>query len=615
MRRNGTEIGARFHKDRGCPFTVWGPHLNEVEVKILTPKETLIPMKKDKKGYWKVQTNIVYPGSRYFYRLERNRERPDPASDFQPEGVHRYSQIVDHSEFDWQDLDWGGISLEDMIIYELHIGTFTSQGTFEAVIERLKDLVDLGINTLNIMPVAQFPGERNWGYDGVHPFAVQNTYGGPGGFKRLVNACHKHHMSVILDVVYNHFGPEGSYFGEFGPYFTDKYMTPWGRSMNLDDAHSDEVRNFFIQNALHWFKNYHLDALRLDAVHSIFDMSAHPFLQELKEEVEAFSKKMGRDRYLIAESDLNDVKIILPKSKRGYGLDAQWCDDFHHSLHSLLTGEKSGYYADFGTLGHLAKSMKEGFVLSGQYSSFRKRRHGNSSRKIPPSQFIVFSQNHDQIGNRRDGKRLSSLLPFEALKLAAGAVLLSPYIPLLFMGEEYAETSPFLYFTSFSDVKLVKAIRKGRKEEFRAFQWQSEPPDPQRLESFLQSRLRWDDRLKGKSTVMLEFYRRLIQLRRTAPSLSRSEKENLDVRTWEDEKILLLHRWHQEHHVCIIMNFNSEDVRISVSFPDGKWLRVLDSSARQWWGPGHSLPDQVQKERRLSIPAMSLSVYEREVST
>jgi maltooligosyltrehalose trehalohydrolase len=593
---------------------VWAPHSKRVEVKVLSPEKRLIPMRKSGRGYWKVRTRSVLAGAGYFYRLEGMKDRPDPASDFQPEGVHRISRIVDHGAYQWQDSGWSGLSLENMVIYELHVGTFTPQGTFDAAARRLKDLANLGINAINIMPVAQFPGNRNWGYDGVHPFAVQNTYGGPDGFKGFIDACHKKGMAVILDVVYNHLGPEGNYLQEFGPYFTDKYLTPWGRAVNFDDADSDEVRNFFIQNALHWFEHYHLDALRLDAVHAIYDMSARPFLRELKEEVSHFSLKSGRKRYLIAESDLNDAKIVSAEKKGGYGLDAQWCDDFHHALHSLLTGEQTGYYADFGKAKDLARSMAEGFVLSGRYSAYRKRKHGNSSREIPARRFIVCSQNHDQVGNRREGERLSSLLPFEGLKVAAGAVLLSPYIPLLFMGEEYAAPSPFLYFTSFSDPDLIEAVRKGRQEEFGKFEWPSEPPDPQSQETFNRSRIKWGSRNKEKGAVLLKFYRRLICLRQTVPALSTVDNEHLKVLAQEDKKILYLHRWQEESHVFIIMSFNRKIMQARVHLPEGKWLKVLDSSEQEWLGTDHTLPGILEREKELLIPALSLSVYTREAS-
>jgi maltooligosyltrehalose trehalohydrolase len=607
------KIGALYQKSGECQFVVWAPFLNKVEIKIIDPEERLIPMKKDVRGYWKVRTGTVSPGSRYIYRLDGEKERPDPASAFQPEGVHRCSQVIDHTAFNWKKRNWKGIPLAEMIIYELHVGTFTPQGTFDGVAEKLEGLADLGINAINIMPVSQFPGSRNWGYDGVHPFAVQNSYGGPDGFKRLIDACHGRRIAVILDVVYNHLGPEGNYFGEFAPYFTDKYRTSWGLAVNFDDAFSDEVRNFFIQNALHWFTHYHLDALRLDAVHAIFDRSALPFLRELKEEVARFSKRSGRKCYLIAESDLNDVKIIEPEAGGGYGLDAQWCDDFHHALHSLLTGERAGYYADFGKAGDLAKSIKEGYVLSGQYSAFRKRRYGNSSRKIPASRFVVFSQNHDQVGNRREGKRLSSILPFESLKLAAGAVFLSPYIPLLFMGEEYAEESPFLYFTSFSDADLIQAVQKGRREEFQGFRWQPEPPDPQNPETYFRSKLKWERRKDRRGRAMMDFYHRLAELRKTIPALSRLEKENLKVSVLEDKKVILLHRWLEESRVFIIMNFNRKDIRFKVPLPEGRWRRILVSSDRQWMGPGRPLPVLLEKNQEMTILSSSLAVYLKEI--
>ncbi len=376
-----------------------------------------------------------------------------------------------------------------MIMYELHAGTFIPEGTFDAVIPGLDHLKDLGINATDIMPVAQFPGERNWGYDGVYPFAVQNSYGGPDGLKRIVNECHTKGIAVILDVIYNHLGPEGNYLRDYGPYFTDRYKTPWGQAINFDGPYSNEVRNFFIENALSWLKNYHIEGLRIDAIHGIYDMSAQPFLPELAERVEEFSQQEGRKFYLIAESDLNNSYALRPRDSGGSGLDALWCDDFHHALHTLLTGETDGYYVDFGKIGHLVKSFREGFVYSGQYSAFRKRNHGNSSADIPPDRFVVFSQNHDQTGNRLKGERLSSLVSFESLKLAAGVVLLSPYIPLIFMGEEYGETAPFLFFISHSDPELIKAVRQGRKDEFKTFNWKDEPPDPQDIETFMRSKL------------------------------------------------------------------------------------------------------------------------------
>ncbi|MFH1703950.1 MAG: alpha-amylase family glycosyl hydrolase, partial [Nitrospirota bacterium] len=358
------KIGAYYLGNGKCKFVVWAPFLDQVQVKFASLHKKNISMEKDTKGHWKTVVENVFPGTRYLYILGDKTEKPDPASHFQPEGVHGPSQIVDHSAFDWEDSKWKGIPLSEMIMYELHVGTFTSKGTFESIIPRLDGLLDLGINAIEIMPVSQFSGDRNWGYDGVYPFAVQNSYGGPEGLKRLVNECHKKGIAVILDVVYNHLGPEGNYLWDYGPYFTGKYKTPWGIAINFDDAYSNEVRDFFIENALHWFKNYHIDALRLDAIHGISDLSAKPFLQELAEKVEEFSLQEGRKFYLIAESDLNDSMVIKPRELGGYGIDAQWCDDFHHCLHTLVTGESQGYYVDFGKLEYLVKSLREGFVYS-----------------------------------------------------------------------------------------------------------------------------------------------------------------------------------------------------------------------------------------------------------
>ncbi len=607
-------IGAQYLGNGRCDFILWAPFLKDVAIRIVSPRGRIIPMEKDNRGYWKVSLDEVPSGTHYFYKLEKAIDRPDPASNSQAEGVHGHSQVIDHSAFQWEDENWSGVSLREMIIYEVHVGTFTLEGTFEAIIPRLDDLYDLGINAVNIMPVAQFPGERNWGYDGAYLFTVQNSYGGPEGLKRLVNACHKCNIAVILDVVYNHLGPEGNYLGDFGPYFTEKYQTPWGSAINFDSAYSDHVRNFFIENALYWFQHYHIDALRLDAIHGIYDMSARPFLQELAEKVEDFSNEQGRKFYLIAESDLNDVKAIRPKESGGYGIDAQWCDDFHHSLHALLTGEKIGFYVDFGKIEDFVKALREGFVYSWQYSEYRKRYHGSSSEDRPAHQFVVFSQNHDQVGNRMLGERLSKLVSFEALKLAVGAVLLSPYIPLLFMGEEYGEESPFLYFVSHSDPDLIAAVKEGRKEEFQAFQWQGEPPDAQNPQTFLQSKLRWEKRREGKHKVLLDFYQRLIQLRRKIPALANLDKNSLEVSGMEEEKLVLVRRWYNKSHVFCIMNFSKKDAPFRTHLPRGRWKKIFDSSEEIWNGPGSSLPERIEQDQELTMRPLSVGLYKIEVS-
>ncbi len=402
------DIGASLISKEEVRFKVWAPLTEKFSVEITSQKKTrIIRLDKNERGYFEGIGKGVYNGDCYFYVLENESRHPDPASRFQPAGVHGPSQIIDTSNFQWEDEGWEGVPFRKFIIYELHVGTFSRDGTFESVIPYLDYLKELGITAVELMPVAQFPGERNWGYDGVYPFAPQNSYGGPRGLKTLINTCHKKGIAVILDVVYNHLGPEGNYLRNFGPYFTDKYKTPWGDAINFDGPYSDEVRHFFISNALYWLTEYHADALRIDAIHGIFDFSAKHFLQELGETVRNQAELLGRNVRLMVESNLNDVRFINPIEIGGYGLDAQWNDDFHHSLHTLITGEDKGYYQDFGEMEHLIKAFREGFVYSGGYSKFRKRRYGNSSIDRPAHQFIVFSQNHDQVGNRMSGDRLA----------------------------------------------------------------------------------------------------------------------------------------------------------------------------------------------------------------
>jgi maltooligosyltrehalose trehalohydrolase len=603
------KIGPQYNGDGKCEFVVWAPFLEKIELEIIAPVERTVLLEKDQYGYWRGVAHAVSEGTLYRYRLASDKVRPDPASHYQPHGVHEASQVINHASFTWEDADWNGIELSRMIMYELHVGTFTPEGTFEAIVSRFGELKELGVNAIELMPVAQFPGERNWGYDGVYPFAVQASYGGPAGLKRLVNECHRHGIAVILDVVYNHLGPEGNYLSDFGPYFTDRYRTPWGRAVNFDGPYSDDVRNFFFENAFHWFEDYHIDALRLDAIHAIFDMSAHPFLEELAERVNLLSKSVGRKFYLIAESSLNDSKLIRPRELGGYGLDAQWIDDFHHSVHTLLTGEKVGYYVDFGRIDHLVKSLREGYVLSGEYSAYRKRRHGNSSKDRPASQFVVCTKNHDQIGNRMLSERMSSLVSFEALKLDAAVTILSPFIPLFFMGEEYAEDAPFLYFVSHSDPDLIEAVRKGREEEFESFDWQGEPPDPQSPDTFEKSRIHWEKRTEGRHRVMLDFYKRLLRARVEIPALSNLDKNSLDVSGAEDSRVVTLRRWHGKSNVCMFFSFNEQDVKFTPALPEGKWRRILDSSDEEWNGPGGLLPDSFATGEEIVLRQHSASLF------
>jgi maltooligosyltrehalose trehalohydrolase len=497
------------------------------------------------------------------------------------------------------------------------VGTFTSEGTFDAVIPHLDGLKALGVSALELMPVAQFPGARNWGYDGVYPFAVQRSYGGPGGLKRLVNACHQRGLAVVLDVVYNHLGPEGNYLHDFGPYFTDRYQGPWGSCINFDGPHSDEVRRFFMENALYWVRDCHVDALRLDAVHGIPDFSARTFLQELAEAVHEEGERINRRVYLIPESALNDPRLIRPSELGGYGLDAQWNDDFHHALHTLLTGEKAGYYRDFGRVEHLAKAFAEGYVYTGEYAPYRRRRHGSPSKDISAHRFVVFAQNHDQVGNRMLGERLSRVVTLEGLKLAAACVMLSPFIPLLFMGEEYGETAPFPYFISHSDPDLVEAVRKGRREEFSAFDWEGEPPDPQGEATFLEAKLHHALRDTGDHKVLYRFFKELIRLRKNTPALSRLSKESLAVSGFEREKVLLIRRWTEAQQAALVFHFGKERQDMGLPLPPGIWKKRMDSSEARWHGPGSAVPDTLASEGsarlRLSPQGFLLFLNEKEM--
>jgi maltooligosyltrehalose trehalohydrolase len=571
-------------------------------------------MEPKRHGYYTAVVEGVSAGVRYRYRLSNHQEFPDPVSRRQPEGVHGPSEVVSR-HFEWHDGRWSGIPIENYIIYELHTGTFTPEGTFESVIGHLDELAEIGITAIELMPVAQFPGGRNWGYDGVYPFAVQDSYGGPCGLKRLVDACHERGLAAILDVVYNHFGPEGSYLSQFGPYFTDRYKTPWGSAMNFDDANSDEVRYFFIANALEWIRDYHFDALRLDAVHAILDHSALNFLEELGDAVHALATSLNRRVFVIAESALNDTRLIRPQELGGYGLDAQWNDDFHHSLHTILTREREGYYVDFGDFQHMAHAFSEGFVYSGRYSQTRGRRHGNSSRTIPPVKFVVFAQNHDQIGNRMMGERLNRLVSFEASKLAAAVVLLSPFVPLLFMGDEYGETAPFQYFVSHSDPQLIEAVRRGRREEFASFCWQGEPPDPQDQSTFQRSKLNHSLKNGGCHQTMLLFHKEIVRLRKLLPALQCLSKEKMDVISLEEERILSVRRWSAESEVITVFNFDDQRAHEFRNIPLGVWRKRLDSADSRWLGPGAAAEDLLHARgpARTFVQPHSVVLFAKEI--
>ncbi len=586
------QIGSRYLGNGQCQFTVWSPLSQQVDLHLVSPEDKLIPLQRSEQGYW--QTTIAAePGTLYFYRLNNEVDRPDPASQSQPQGVHGASEVVDQGKFTWSDEQWQGVPLEDLVIYELHVGTFTAEGTFDAMIPRIPELLELGINAIEIMPIAQFPGDRNWGYDGVYPYGVQQSYGGVEGLKRLVNACHQQGMAVVLDVVYNHMGPEGNYFSQFAPYFTDRYRTPWGSAMNFDDAYSDEVRNYFVENVRYWLRDYHLDALRLDAVHAIYDFGAKHILQEMAEAADQIAAETGRRKYLIAESDLNDPRIIRSPEAGGYGVHAQWCDDFHHSLRTILTKESHGYYADYGDLDKLARAYRDSFVYAWSYAPSRKRHHGNTAIDCPPSQFVICTQNHDQVGNRMLGDRLTEIVSFDALKLAAAAMLLSPFLPMLFMGEEYGEEAPFQYFVSHGDPDLVAAVQKGRKEEFAAFHAEGEAPDPQSEETFMRSKLNWEKRHEGKHKTLWQFYQTLIRMRREIPPLAHKDRNCMEVTVLDNEQVLTLRRWYQDQEVVCLFNFHAKPVDLSLNLSDGNWKKLLDSSDAAWNGSGSTSAETV----------------------
>ena len=511
-------------------FTVWAPRSLKVAVKI-GDREYLMRGPSER-GWWSVGVEEARPGTDYGFLLDDDPKAwPDPRSQWQPHGVHGASRVYDQSVFVWRDQGWQAPPIELAVIYELHVGTFTPKGTFAAAIERLDYLAWLGITHVELMPVAAFPGGQGWGYDGASLFAVTEQYGGPDGLKQLVNACHARGLAVLLDVVYNHFGPVGNYSGKFGPYITEKHRTPWGGAVNFEEWGSDEVRRFFCDNALMWLRDYHIDGLRLDAVHELFDRSAVHFLEQLSDEVKSLSVKLGRRLVLIAESDLNDPRMVKPKQLGGYGMDAQWSDDFHHALFTVLhsRGEK-GYYVDFGTMAKLAKALKNTFVQDGAYSKYRGRNHGKPVDDLSPHQFLGYIQTHDQVGNRAVGDRVEQIVGMDRAKVAAGIVLTAPFIPMLFQGEEFA-----------------------------AFGWDTaDIPDPEAVETFQRSKLNWEEVHEGEHEEMLEWYWKLIQLRRGSAWLNDGTPGRTKLSFDEKKKWLVMERG----MLTVMCNLGTETVTL-----------------------------------------------------
>jgi maltooligosyltrehalose trehalohydrolase len=521
-------LGASLHlgatlQETGTTFRVWAPRCRSVDVVIEGRRPEPLTPRAD--GLYERAFGGIGAATRYQYRLDGERYRPDPVSRFQPEGVHGPSVVVEPGRFPWTDQGFRGHPLGDLVFYELHAGAFTAAGTFEAVIPHLPNLVDLGVTALELMPVAEFPGSRNWGYDGVHLYAPQSTYGGPRGLRRLVDAAHGHGLSVVLDVVYNHLGPEGNYLGEYGPYFTDRYKTPWGGAINFDGPDSEGVRRHFIDNARYWVREFHLDGLRLDAIHSIFDTSAVHVLTEVGEAAREEARLLDRPVHVVAESHDNDRRIVQPAAEGGLGLDAVWADDFHHAVHTRLTGERRGYYADFAGGRGLARALAEGFAYQGEPSEYFGRPRGTPSVDLGGERFVIALQNHDQVGNRAVGDRLSTIVSLAAVKMAAALLFAAPALPLVFMGEEYGETAPFQFFTSFLDPALVEAVRRGRAAEFARFGWEGKIPDPSEPATFLRSRLSHPLAGAPRHRELREYYRQWLGLRRSHPALGSHGKE------------------------------------------------------------------------------------------
>jgi len=514
-------------------WRVWASKAKGVEL-VLDPsgRAERIAMAPEPHGYFACRTPLPEEGRRYAFSLDGGASLPDPCSRWQPDGIGQPSAVYFPERFAWDEGAWKGIAREDLVFYELHVGTFTPEGTFDAMIPRIDDLLDLGATAIELMPVGQFPGVRSWGYDGVYPFAVQHSYGGPGSLQRLVAACHRKGMAVVLDVVYNHFGPEGNVSVEFGDYFTDKYKTDWGPAVNYDDRGGDTVRSQVIRNTRMWVRDYRFDGLRIDAADQIYDRGPRHVLSEVAEAAHEEAANLGRRVHVFAETDLNDApRFLLPPDRGGYGLDGHWNDDFHHALHVVLTGETNGYYRDFADgPAALAKVVNERFVNNGNYSEFRGRRHGTAATEFPGDRFVAFTQNHDQVGNRLRSDRYAASLPISAARLAAGVLLLTPRLPLLFMGEEYGETNPFPFFCDFRRPDLIEAVRKGRKAEFAYFGWQEEVPDPFDEATRDSAVLSWSWDAPGRSGLR-RLYRDLLRLRRETPALldfARSSARLLD---------------------------------------------------------------------------------------
>ncbi len=583
-------------------FSVWAPFAETVDlVTEHNGANRRTAMHREPDGYWRADVDAAVARGGYRYAVDGQGPFPDPRSRWQPQGVHGASHLIDGDGLrPHRGAGFRPKPLHEAVIYELHVGTFTPAGTYAAAAERLDHLAALGLTHIELMPLATFPGRRGWGYDGVDLYAPQPAYGTPDDLARFIDGCHERGLAVLLDVVYNHLGPDGNYLGCFGPYFTDRVKTPWGEAVNFDGASSDEVRRFFIDNALLWLRDYGFDGLRLDAVHAIFCFEATHFLEELSAAVRGLGEELHRSLVLIAESDLGDPRLVQPAARGGYGLDAHWSDDFHHAVHRFFTGESAGYYADFHGLQDVAAALRDGYVYQGQFSEFRQRRHGRPPRGVAADQLVVFAQNHDQIGNRARGERLSMLLDVPRLKAIAALTILSPFVPLLFQGEEWGARTPFLYFTDHQDPNLARAVTEGRTREFASFRWAGEVPDPQACATFERSKLDWSEPARAPHAELLDWHRRLIALR--AARSPRPGRAKPKVRF--DRKA----QWLVFEHAGLAALFNFGDAPRRVALPAGSWELALGSE------PGEERGGAVragEPDSTVPIPGRGVGIYRR----
>ena len=572
-------------------FLVWAPKARSVSVRLERRPPRNVPLTPSGEGYFSGEVDHCGPGDRYRYLLEGRRAFADPASRRQPLGVEGPSEVIPDKPVEVPGRWGSGRPLPEYVFYELHVGCFSASGTFAGVVPRLASLRDLGITAVELMPVSPFPGRRNWGYDGVFPYGVQETYGGPGELKALVRALHARGLAAVLDVVFNHLGPEGNVLDAFGPYFTDAHRSPWGRGINFDGPESEPVRRYFRECALRFLEEFSFDALRLDAVHAIVDRSAVPFLEELQQAVESLSRRLGRRLFLVAESDLNDPRLMRPRSQGGYGMAAQWNDDFHHALHAWLTGERDGYYQDFGEVALLAKAFQEGYVFTGEPSRFRGRRHGRPATGLPPRAFVVYDQDHDQVGNRRDGDRLVRLVEPRRARLALGLTLLNPSLPLIFMGEEYGEEHPFLFFSDYQGRALAEAVRKGRRREFAAFRWDGAPTDPQAEETYLSSRLSPSASPGPARRQRRAYCRELLRIRWENGKAARDWPHARAGSVAEGDWLVVRFAPPRGGGLLVAALPRGQE-RVPVPLPPGHWRKRLDSEAPRWGGVGPVAPSE-----------------------